>query len=378
MPLPDLHNLIHWVDSDRALDEACAVWRCADAIAVDTEFVRRRTYYPIPALLQVYDGARVGVVDPLAIGDWSPLAELLAGPVVKVLHACSEDLEVFSRLLGVVPAPLFDTQIAAGLCGLRPSMGYHNLVQELCGVALPKDETQSDWLVRPLSDGQLTYAASDVYYLYAVYRQLRERLAALGREAWVLEDGAAVGHGLSSLTPPEEAYLRLKGAWRLQPPQLAVARALAAWRERMVRERDLPRNWLLKDAAILALAQRQPDALPALATVAELPPSSLRKFGAQLLQCIAEAAALPPGQWPPALPSARPDVPRQAMAQVEAAVAAAAAELGVASEVLVNRKQLTALAQSLAGGGGAALSAELGGWRAQVLAAALASAEQGA
>lgn len=371
MTLPDLHDLIRWIDSDRSLAEACAAWQRTDAIAVDTEFVRRRTYYPIPALLQVYDGTAVGVIDPLAIGDWAPLGELLAGPVVKVLHASSEDLEVFCRLTDVVPAPLFDTQIAAGLCGLRPAMGYHNLVQELCGVALPKDETQSDWLARPLSDGQLTYAASDVYYLHAVYRQLRERLAALGREQWVLEDGAAMGQGLSSLTPPEEAYLRLKGAWRLTPPQLAVARALAAWRERVVRERDLPRNWLLKDAAILALAQRQPATLPAVAALAELAPSSVRKFGAQLLQLIAEAAALPAVQWPQALPGGRPRVPPPALAQLESAVAAAAAELGIAPEVLLSKKQMTALALGAGERGAGEQPLAIGGWRAGILAAAL-------
>ena len=165
---------------------------------------------------------------------------------LKVFHACGEDLEVFWRLLGLMPSPLFDTQIAAGLCGMKASMGYNNLVLALCERSLPLDETQSDWLARPLSDNQLRYAAYDVYYLYEVFQHLKNRAEELGRAAWVVQDSAVMSQGLSTLIEPGSCYRRLKGANRLSRRELAVAKALCAWREQQARAANLPRGWLFE------------------------------------------------------------------------------------------------------------------------------------
>ena len=364
-----LDHTIHWIDSNTLLAESCARWQRAQAVAVDTEFIRRRTYYPIPALIQVYDGEFIGVIDPLAISDWTPLSRVMLAPgVIKVLHSCSEDLEVFWRLLGQMPVPVFDTQIAAGLCGLRPSMGYNNLVSALCALELPKDQTNSNWLARPLSGVQLRYAACDVYYLYAIYQQLKLRAAELGRENWIVQDSLAMGRGLSTLVPPEACYLRLKGVWRLSPQELAVARALCAWREQQVRERDLPRSWFIKDNVIISLARRQPGTQQELSRTDELPPSVIRKQGETLLQIIAESGEVPSSDWPAALPKPNSPAARPVIARLENAVAVLAGDLSLAPELLMSKKQMGVCAAQLIATGEAALPGDISPWRAELLA----------
>ena len=221
---------IHWIRDDAELAQQCAAWRAQPFVVLDTEFMRVDTFYPIAGLVQVGDGRQAALIDPLCIRDWSPFAALLDDPaVVKVLHACSEDLEVFQRLTGTLPQPLFDTQLAAAYLNLGFSMGYSRLVQALLGVDLPKGETRSDWLQRPLSDMQVRYAAEDVQHLVEVYRALDERLSAEKR-GWLLEDGAELVANLRREVDPDEMYRDGKLAWKLSRQQLAVYRALYAWR----------------------------------------------------------------------------------------------------------------------------------------------------
>ncbi len=181
---------IHWIRDNDSLGQFCAEWQQLPFVALDTEFMRVDTFYPIAGLLQIGDGVRAYLIDPLTIDNWQPLAALLENPaVVKVVHACSEDLEVLLRLTGSLPAPLFDTQLAAAYLNLGFSMGYSRLVQEVLGIDLPKGETRSDWLQRPLSDTQISYAAEDALHLAEVFVQLRPKLSD-DKYAWVLEDGA--------------------------------------------------------------------------------------------------------------------------------------------------------------------------------------------
>ena len=184
---------IHWIRDDVSLAQHCAAWQQLPFVALDTEFMRVDTFYPIAGLLQVGDGERAYLIDPLLIRDWQPFAALLENPaLLKVLHACSEDLEVLLRLTGSLPAPLFDTQLAAAYLNLGFSMGYSRLVQAVLGIELPKGETRSDWLQRPLSETQVSYAAEDAVHLAEVYRQLAPQLSAQ-KTAAVLEDGAKAG-----------------------------------------------------------------------------------------------------------------------------------------------------------------------------------------
>lgn len=374
---PDLNLPVRWISSDSELCAACKEWLQHEALAIDTEFVRRRTFYPIPALLQVYDGATVVAVDPLRITDWTPLRDvMLADGLVKVFHACSEDLEVFWRLLGVIPAPVFDTQIAAGLVGMRPSMGYNKLVTALCDIDLPKDETNSDWLVRPLSDSQLQYAAYDVYYLFQVYQQLAVLAAEKGRLAWVSQDSAAMGASLSTLVEPSQAYQKVKGAQRLSPVELAIARGLSEWRETFARLADTPRSWVLKDSAIISLARMQPTDLEQLAAVRDLQPSTARKQGARFLDIIDKALQLPQHQLPQPLPDTLQPGDKASLKKLQLLVQACAQQLDIAPELLLNRRQLEELTRRFQAGEQNLLPADICSWRRAVMDPILKKLEQ--
>ncbi len=366
--LPDLNIPIRWVRSDSQLQSACDGWLQCEHLIIDTEFVRRRTFYPIPALLQFYDGDVIFIVDPLEISQWQPLATVMsATTVLKIFHACSEDLEVFWRLLGLIPAPLFDTQIAAGLCGLRPSMGYNKLVMALCEIDLPKDETNSDWLARPLSDNQLQYAAYDVYYLHKIYQQLAEKAATLGRLDWVQQDSAAMGSALPTLIEPEQYYRRLKGAQRLSQRELAVARELCGWREQMARNSDLPRSWVLKDSAVLSMARIQPRDIADLARIKDLQASTARKQGAQFLQLVARAVQVPQDKLPQPLPESVQTADKASLAQVQDVVKSCAEQLELAPELLMNRKQMAEATLRLLAAQEDIMPGDIGPWRRQVL-----------
>ena len=260
---------IHWICDNDSLGQHCAEWQQLPFVALDTEFMRVDTFYPIAGLLQVGDGQRAYLIDPLEVKDWAPFAELLEDPAVtKVLHSCSEDLEVFLRLTGALPAPLFDTQLAAGYLNIGFSMGYSRLVQTVLGIELPKGETRSDWLQRPLSDTQVSYAAEDAQHLAELYQVLLPKLSA-DKLAWILEDGAELVANLRREIDPDEAYLEAKLAWKLSPQQLAVLRALCAWRERQARARNQPRNRVLREHSLWPLARFQPDNTVALARIEE-------------------------------------------------------------------------------------------------------------
>ncbi len=207
---------IQWIRDDASLAQQCREWRTQPYLALDTEFMRVDTFYPAAGLVQVGDGRQEWLIDPLLIQDWSPFAELLEDErVVKVLHACSEDLEVFLRLTGSLPVPLFDTQLAAAYLGMAHSMGYSKLVKEVLDIDLPKDETRSDWLQRPLTEMQMRYAADDVQHLAQVYLALDARLSEEKR-AWLLEDGAELVANLCRESDPREAYREVKLGWRLR------------------------------------------------------------------------------------------------------------------------------------------------------------------
>ncbi|MBO6279898.1 MAG: ribonuclease D, partial [Pseudomonas sp.] len=291
---------IHWIRDNDSLGQHCAEWQQLPFVALDTEFMRVDTFYPIAGLIQIGDGTRAYLIDPLTIDNWQPLADLLENQaVVKVLHACSEDLEVLLRLTGSLPVPLFDTQLAAAYLNLGFSMGYSRLVKEVLDIDLPKGETRSDWLQRPLSETQISYAAEDAVHLAEVYKLLHPRLSA-DKYNWVLEDGAELVANLRRETDPYEVYRDAKLAWKLSRAQLAVLREICAWREHEARARDLPRNRVIREHALWPLAKTHPDNLVALARIEDMHPRTVRQDGEFLLDLIKRAGSLPPEQWPPA------------------------------------------------------------------------------
>ena len=362
---------IHWICDDSSLAEHCQQWRQLPFVAVDTEFMRVDTFYPIAGLIQVGDGARAYLIDPLRIGNWQPLAELLEDTrVIKVLHACSEDLEVLSRLTGSLPTPLFDTQLAAGYLNLGFSMGYSRLVQEVLGIELPKGETRSDWLQRPLSETQVSYAAEDAVHLAELYERLRPQLSD-EKNAWVLEDGAELVAQLRRETDPNELYRDAKLAWKLSRAQLAVLRELCAWREREARARDLPRNRILRENALWPMAKTQPDSLSALAKIEDMHPRTIRQDGEFLLDLIKRAASVPPSEWPPAVPEPLPIEASALLKQLRAIGQAEAERLNIAPELMLRKKILELLLKSGYPAGPDQLPDALRGWRRERMGHAL-------
>ncbi len=328
-----------------------------DYLAVDTEFVREKTYFPRPCLLQLARGETVAVIDLLADGVPEALrAPLLDPGVVKVLHSARQDLEVFHRLWGEIPAPVFDTQIAGALTGLAEQCGYAQAVEQLLGVALGKGHARTDWSRRPLSEAQLRYAADDVRYLVPLYHELRDRLAGLGRADWPAADFAALTRPELYASEPESAWRRVKNGRQLQGAALARLQALAAWREGIAIARDRPRRWILADEALIELARENPGSKSRLESFAAVPPAVRRRYAAELAAVL---SGLPEDAAPP---DTGPDT-RMTRGQVKLArrlgklVDDCAEEQGIAASALAPRADLKRLVM------GERSLAVLAGWR---------------
>jgi ribonuclease D len=268
-------------------------------LALDTEFIREKTYYPRLCLIQVCNGAVAACVDPLALADLTPLLDVLYdGSMLKVLHAARQDLEIFLHAWGRIPLPLFDTQPAAALLGHGDQIGYAKLVQQLLDVTLEKDHSRTDWSRRPLDAGQQRYALDDVIYLGQAYLTIRGRLSDRARLQWLAADFADLADPASYLQNPQTAWQRVKGHQTLRGVQLAVLQALAAWREEEARVKDLPRRWLVKDEVLIDVARRRPKSLEQLARVRGVDNGLVRSEGKNLLTLVASASDTPRDAWP--------------------------------------------------------------------------------
>lgn len=228
-------------------------------LAIDTEFLREKTYYPKLCLIQVATHDESAVIDPLAIDDLSPLRELLVDQrIVKVFHACTQDLEVILYALGVVVSPVFDTQLAASFLGMRQQVGYGALVERYTGVRLPKADSLTDWARRPLDDEQLTYAEDDARFLPSIYDAMMTQLIAKDRLGWLVPEMEELTDRSHYERLPEVAYLHLKRSASLTRRQLAVAREVCAWRERTAAQRNIPRKWVVTDEILVEVSKRCP------------------------------------------------------------------------------------------------------------------------
>lgn len=273
-----------YVSTDAELADLCARLRRQDTVALDVEFVWRKTYFPRIALIQVAgaDGS-AAIVDPLTLSDTAPLAALLDDPaVLKLLHSGSQDLMVFQRYLGTVPCPWVDTQIAAALVGMGYNIGYAALIEQTCGVTLAKGAQTSDWLQRPLTPTQITYAANEVTHLIQAWGLLRQRLTDCHRLDWAFADSADFSDSTLSTRP---AYQGVSGWGKLTKRQLAVLVHLADWREAYAQSADRPVRWIIEDAALIDLAVRQPTR-PDDLTSRDLPDAIARRNSRELLAAI--------------------------------------------------------------------------------------------
>jgi ribonuclease D len=348
------------IDSAESLGAFAATAGRATALALDTEFMREKTYRAELCLVQVADGDSAVCIDPLAIPDLAPLAPVLTAPgIVKVMHAARQDLEVLLPAVGLVQ-PVFDTQIAAALAGHPAQVGYAELARRLLGVELTKAHTRADWSRRPLSAEEQEYALDDVRHLAALRASLLDTLRGRGRVAWLEEELATLANADALRVAPEEAWKKVKGLPTLDPARQALAKELAAWRERRAIDRNRPRGWILDDATLREIVLRLPRTVEALNTLPEIQESVVRKCGEELLELVRSAGISDP---PPPLPRReRPDPAQVALVKRLAEIANdAAKQLEVSAEVLATRRELEKLA---AGKRDVSL---LRGWRAQVL-----------
>ena len=337
------------ITDNKTLASFCDDVRSAPYITVDTEFLREKTYYATLCLVQVGYGEHFAAVDALARGlDLAPLFELLNDPgIIKVFHAAKQDLEIFHRLCGRVPAPLFDTQIAATVCAFGEQPGYATLVQKMLDVELDKASQATDWTVRPLTQRQIDYALGDVIHLCPIYEQLQQRLSESGRDAWVkeeMEDLLDEGH---YRVDPDESWRRIK-IRRPSRETLGVLRELAAWRERTAIDRDLPRNWVIRDDALAEIAQHAPKNRQQLGRTRGLRENITHgKDGGAILEGIERALARPEDEWP-SLPERRASLSghETLVALMQALLKLRCEAEGVAMKLVATRSELDLLATS--------------------------------
>ncbi|TAN51645.1 MAG: ribonuclease D [Rhodospirillales bacterium] len=296
------------ISSTEELRRFCEDQVDAGFVTVDTEFIREKTFWPQLCLVQMAGPKTAAIIDPLAPGiDLAPLAELLANPkLLKVFHAARQDVEIFLHLFGVVPVPIFDTQVAAMVCGFGESVGYETLAAKLAKARIDKSLRFTDWARRPLSDRQLSYALSDVTHLRVAYEKLAARLERTGRSSWVAEEMALLADPVTYIVPPEDFWPRLKPR-STNPRFLAILREVAAWREREARERDLPRGRVMRDESLTEIAAHAPKTVDELAQVRGMSRAQAEgKWGLALLAAVAAAQALPESACPHLEPRSEP------------------------------------------------------------------------
>ncbi len=285
-----------YIQNEDALKRLCRQMRGAPWIALDTEFLRSRTYYAHLCLIQVATPDVVACVDPLVHDlDIDPLLDLIySSNVLKVFHSARQDLEVFHDIRRAVPRPVFDTQIAAALTGYDDQIGYAALVESITGVKLAKQHTRTDWKMRPLTPAQIRYAEDDVRHLRDVYLFLAGRLSALGRKEWLEEECAALADPALYRNEPEQAYRRIRQGHLLSPPAQMILRELAAWRERTAQKKNLPRSWVMADTALLEAARAAPKNLEQLAEIKGINIGGARQWGPQILEAVRAGQNTPP------------------------------------------------------------------------------------
>lgn len=288
------------IKDNTALLEICNLAQQQSAVALDTEFMRVSTYFPKLGLIQLYDGERVSLIDPLAIRDFSPFVALLSNPkVLKVLHSCSEDLLVFLQEFDQLPRPMIDTQIMARFLGLGTSAGLAKLAQQYLNVEIDKGATRTNWIKRPLSDIQLQYAAGDVWYLLPLYHILEKELAKTPWEQAVRDDcelALSKTHKLQE-RDSEKAYLDIPNAWKLNPLELSRLRILAQWRQNVGIERDLALSYIVKSDNLWKVAKNNPRNTSEMLEMG-LTENEVRVRGKKILQLLTQARRISSNDYP--------------------------------------------------------------------------------
>lgn len=364
----------YYISSDSGLQTASHYWRTSPALGIDTEFIRTDTFHPLPALIQISDGKTCWLLDVLSVTDFSPFVDIVTAPhIVKIVHAAGEDLEVFDRLLGVLPEPLFDTQIAAAFCGYGASVGYSKLVQAVLGIEVSKDQCRSDWLARPLTEEQQHYASLDVLYLPTLYQHLHNSLAHQERLPWVDEENQRQQLRYREQRDASYNIERINNAWRLNDTERKRLWHLLLGRDALARAHNKPRNHVAKDFALLEMARRPPKRREELAAMEGFKPSGIRQFGDHL---IALAQHVPDDVLCPPLPEPLGRAEGERLKDLRAVAESIAEHTDLPVELLVRKQELEQLVRQYAEmqrdqADVLVLPERLCGWRERVLGHAL-------
>ena len=333
------HGEFRFIASQDALSALCAELRDAPCLGLDTEFERSRSFYAELCLVQIAAPGVLACIDPFAVESLAPLMDLLAdGSATHQLHAARQDLEVLYQIDGRLPATVLDTQIAAALAGCADNIGYADLVKQLLGITLDKSQTRTDWRQRPLTPAQLDYAAADVLHLAPITALLLDKLAQLGRSAWLEEECRALLAVDNYCQPADTAWQRLRGLSNLAPAAQARAVALAAWRETTAQTRNLPRGWVLKDDELLSLASNVPGSARDLAT--QMADNGNVRRHAEALVDLLQAPRAPLARSAARRLTASG---RAALKRLAACAQDIAQRLGIASSILITRRELEAM-----------------------------------
>jgi len=315
-------------------------------IALDTEFLREKTYYAKLCLIQIEADNHRACIDPLLIEDLSPFHELLLNPdIIKVFHAAHQDVEILSQEMGKMPAPIFDTQIAASVLGYGDQMGYARLVEHMLGVQLSKTQSRTDWTRRPLKQMQLEYAIDDVRYLAQIYPKMIDELNSRGRLKWLDKDFARAVDPETYAANPKDRWLKVRGNQVLKSQQLAVLRELAAWREEKAEKSNLPRKWIISDDILLDLARQQPSTTEAIGEIRGLNPKA-NKYHELWLSLIKKAQSLPESEWP-VPPRSKKPTPNQNLTidLLMLVIQLQAKKHGLTAAAIATRKQVAQMIQ---------------------------------
>lgn len=363
------------------LEAACDGWLRGSSLAIDTEFVRTNTFYPKPGLLQLADELGTYLVDPLAIDSWDCFLDLLQNPQLEfILHSAGEDLSLMLSLFGTLPAGIFDTQLAAAYAGLGFSLSYQALVEQMLAIHVPKGETRSDWLRRPLSEEQLQYAASDVCYLLPLQDALALQMNDRGTREWFEADCLQAMQVARQQEDPDTwktLYADVSNAWRLSDVELTLLQQLCYWRETEARRRNKPRNWIAKDAELTALArslaETQSPSLESLTGIQELDRGFRKRYGESLLARLndpIELGGIDRSLLSPPLPPKY----RDTLKKWRHVVQEKAESLGIASELLARKKWMHELLKGFERTGELNWQPPMQGWRRELLETDFASA----
>ena len=286
-------------------------------LAIDTEFMRERTYYPQLCLIQVGDGDKAVAIDPLAKNiDLEPLWSLMRDEsIIKVFHAGNQDMEIFLHEMGALPSPVYDTQIAGLVCGYGDQIGYDSLVKAILGENVDKTSRFTDWSKRPLTDRQIAYALDDVIYLAQIYPNMLKRIAAENRTDWLDEEFTKFSDPATYITEPEDAWKRIK-IRNLKPPALMRLMRLAAWRENESQNRNVPRNRVVRDETLIDLAGTAPKSVQDFSKIRNFPGGTEGRFVKPVLQIIQDVAAMPDSDLPSMPSRDKPVKPPQAVMEL--------------------------------------------------------------